>query len=146
MSAQVVALDVGGTDLKSALVQPDGTLSFFARRPSRVAESAGAPIGVIRQVLAELRGANSDEWVALGAGIPGVIDPASGRLVGATAHLPHWTDFAIRETLEVATGLAVAVDNDANLAAFAEHRLGAARGARRLADASRSAPASAAGS
>lgn len=130
MSAQVVALDVGGTDLKSALVAHDGSLALFARRPSRVSESAGAPIAVVRGVLAELRGATAGDLLAIGAGIPGVVDPASGKLVGATAHLPHWADFAIRETLEVASGMDVVVDNDANLAALAEHRLGAARGTR----------------
>jgi glucokinase len=59
-----------------------------------------------------------------------VIDPASGRLIDRTAHLPHWSDFPLRDEVATRTGLAVVVDNDANLAALAEHRLGAARGAR----------------
>jgi glucokinase len=67
---------------------------------------------------------------AVGVGVPGAIDPASGALVGRTPHFPHWNDMPIRARLAAALGLPVSVDNDANAHAFAEHRLGAARGAR----------------
>lgn len=43
MSAPVLALDLGGTDLKAALCAEDGGLLAFTRRPSRVEESAAAP-------------------------------------------------------------------------------------------------------
>jgi glucokinase len=55
---------------------------------------------------------------------------ARGALVGTTPHLPHWTDFPVAERVASALGLPVRVENDANCAAWAEHQLGAARGAR----------------
>lgn len=59
-----------------------------------------------------------------------MISPDRGSLVGRTAHLPHWLDTPVAEHLAALLGEPVAVDNDANLAALAEERCGAARGAR----------------
>jgi glucokinase len=125
----VVGLDLGGTDLKSAALTADGVLSDFSRRPSRTRESAGGPLAAMMEALAALRTAGHEPR-AVGVGSPGAIDPASGSLVGRTAHLPHWDGYPLRTALEEASGLPVAADNDANCAALAEHRLGAAKGAR----------------
>jgi glucokinase len=59
-----------------------------------------------------------------------VVDRTRGVLVGRTAHLPHWEDWPIRDAVRTRLGRTIVVDNDANLAALAEHRLGAARGCR----------------
>lgn len=123
----VIALDLGGTDLKAARVTRDGALSDFHKRPSRTLESAEAPLEVMAAAVAALSG--DAKAAAIGLGSPGTIDPRTGVLVGRTAHLPHWQDFAIRDVLAARFGLPVFVDNDANLAALAESRLGAARGA-----------------
>jgi glucokinase len=53
----------------------------------------------------------------------------TGAQIGETPHLPYWTDYPLRERLQARLGREVRVENDANLAALAEHRLGAARGA-----------------
>ena len=125
----VLAFDLGGTDLKFALARIDGTLAAFDRLPSRTAESAEAPLAVIVEVADRVRAEPAFQVVGIGLGCPGVIDPGTRRLIGRTPHLPHWRDFTIAETLAARCGLDVAVDNDANLAALAEDRLGAARGA-----------------
>jgi glucokinase len=125
-----LGLDLGGTDLKSGRVRHDGALEGFERRPSEAERSATAPLAAIVAAVEAHREHVAGGFVGLGLGCPGVIDPASGRLVDRTAHLPHWRDFALADEVAARTGLAVAVDNDANLAALAEHRLGAARGTR----------------
>jgi glucokinase len=125
-----VGLDLGGTDLKFGLVRDDGSLEGFARRPSRTGEDADAPLLAIVEAVSELRARAGDAIVGAGLGCPGVIEPGSGRMVDRTAHLPHWHDLPLGEVVAARIGLEVAVDNDANLAALAEHRLGAARGAR----------------
>ena len=66
----------------------------------------------------------------LGPTTPGVIAPGSGALVGRTPHLPHWDSLPLRELLAARLGVDLVVENDANMAALAEHRVGAARGAR----------------
>lgn len=125
-----IGLDLGGTNLKGGLVTAAGELSSFSLRPSRAEESAAGPVDALSEAVASLLEAVPGRVAALGLGCPGAIDPASGALVGRTAHLPHWDSFPVREALTSLFAGPVAVDNDANLAALAEHRLGAARGAR----------------
>ncbi len=124
-----VGLDLGGTDLKSARVLVDGRLEGFGKRPSRAAESAEGPLEAIAEAVDELTQGRREDLIGVGLGAPGVINPGSGELVGATPHMHHWGAFPLRERLAGRLGLPLAVDNDANLAALAEHRLGAARGA-----------------
>jgi glucokinase len=125
-----IGLDLGGTDLKAGLVSGRGAVVHFLRRPSRAAESAEAPLEVIAQAVTDLRRVGGEAVAGIGLGCPGVIDPASGALVGRTPHLPHWDSLPLRSLLTARLGPGLVVENDANLAALAEHRVGAARGAR----------------
>jgi glucokinase len=125
-----IGLDLGGTDLKAGLIQADGTVEHFLRRPSRTQESAAAPIEVVLEVAAELRQRAGNQPVRVGLGCPGVIEPRTGVLLGHTPHLPHWDSLPLGEQLSNRLGVRVQVDNDANCAALAEARVGAARGAR----------------
>ncbi len=126
---QAIGLDLGGTHLKAGLVSPAGAVSGYLCRPARARESALAPLEVIVGAVRELS-ARAGGAPRLGLGCPGVIDPGSGALVGCTPHLPHWDSLPVRARLATALGRDLVVDNDANLAALAEHRVGAARGAR----------------
>ena len=125
-----IGLDLGGTALKAALVERDGTIHEFLKRPSNTDESAEAPLTDVERVVAELRALWPDvRAVGAGLGAPGVIDARTGTQVGRTAHLPHWDSYPLAREAERRLGLPVRVDNDANLAALAETRVGAARGA-----------------
>ena len=63
------------------------------------------------------------------ASVPGPLDPATGA-VGAVSCLPYWTGFRPAPALQERLGRPVRAENDANLAALAECRRGAARGSR----------------
>ncbi len=131
MPAQcMIGADLGGTGLKAALVGSSGKLSHFLKTPSRASESAQGPLEAIAAAVAALRSRAGVAPGGVGLGAPGPIDPQSGALIGATPHLPHWKDLALRAHLEDLLAIPVAVDNDANCAALAEARLGAARGTR----------------
>ena len=125
-----IGLDLGGTDLKAGLVSDRGEVLRFLRRPARAGAHADGPLEVIAQGVADLRRAAAGSLAGIGLGCPGVIDPASGALVGRTPHLPHWDSLPLRALLTERLGASLVVENDANLAALAEHRVGAARGAR----------------
>ncbi|MBN0046358.1 ROK family transcriptional regulator [Streptomyces actuosus] len=58
---------------------------------------------------------------------PGAFDPTTGRLRYAS-HLPGWHSPAVLDTLAAALPMPVEYENDVNLVAIAEQRLGAARG------------------
>ncbi|HVP14143.1 MAG TPA: ROK family protein [Terriglobales bacterium] len=128
--AFAIGLDLGGTNLKGGLVSASGELSAYTHSPSRVDESAQAPIDALRQAIEGLAASAPGRVIALGLGCPGAIDPEEGCLVGRTAHLRHWESFPLRTSVQSLFGGPVVVDNDANFAALAEHRLGAARDAR----------------
>lgn len=65
--------------------------------------------------------------VGVGVAVPGLVRQGDG-LVRNAPHL-GWVDAPVRALLATATGLPVAVGNDASLGALAEHLFGAARGA-----------------
>ena len=64
--------------------------------------------------------------VGIGVAVPGLVRSSDG-LVRDAPHL-RWTDTALRELIEAATGLPAVVGNDATLGVLAEHLFGAARG------------------
>ncbi|WP_106816486.1 ROK family protein [Microbacterium timonense] len=114
--------------LTIAAVGLDGTV----RRRERV-EMTGL-IGPERT--AELIGERLDSWRAgdladaalagVGIAVPGLVRASDG-LVRDAPHL-RWTDTALRELVETATGLPTVVGNDATMGVLAEHLFGAARG------------------
>jgi glucokinase len=65
---------------------------------------------------------------AIGLGTPGPLDFKQG-LIKFAPNIANFSNFPIRSLLEQATGLQVYMENDANAAALAEHKLGAAKGA-----------------
>jgi len=78
--------------------------------------------------LLEETNTDRDRVVAVGMGLPGPIDRATG-VVGSSMILPGWTGVRPAVELERRLGLPVQLDNDANLGALGELAYGAARGA-----------------
>jgi glucokinase len=127
MSApQVIAVDLGGTKVAAGLVDRDGAV---ARRAVEPTDAAGdeAVLGQLERVIA---GIADGDFPALGVGIPSTIDQRSGRAV-SSVNIP-FAGVDLRDRLEDRFGVPVWIENDANAAAVAEHRLGAARGARHV--------------
>lgn len=90
-------------------------------------------VPVVQQVTDALDGAVKAAGLARGdlhrlvIGTPGAFDPGTGRLRYAS-HLPGWHSPALLDELAAALPMPVEYENDVNLAAVAEQRLGAARG------------------
>jgi len=83
---------------------------------------------LIGERVAEWRSDDLAEAAIAGVGVavPGLVRASDG-LVRDAPHL-RWTDTALRELIESATGLPAVVGNDATLGVLAEHLFGAARG------------------
>lgn len=128
MSDTLLAFDLGGTDIKVARVGADGSVHGFAKVPSRASEGEAALFEAVAQA-ARTVGEGADP-AAAGFGSPGVIHPVSGIIVDRTPNVNLPPDFPLRARLQQVLARPVAVDNDANMAALAEHTAGAARGAR----------------
>jgi len=120
----VVGVDVGGTKIAGALVARDSSPRASATLPTPV---AGADlIDAVVELVNALRAQSDDPVVAVGVGLPSLIDAPTGRVrMSANVDL---ADIEVRAVLAERLGVAVAIDNDANLAVLAEHRAGAGVG------------------
>ncbi|WP_256105171.1 ROK family protein [Streptomyces sp. ODS05-4] len=131
----VIALDVGGTGMKAALVGADGALLYETRRATGRERGADAVVETILGFAAELYAYGRHTYgtgaVAAGVAVPGIVDPDSGTAVYA-ANL-GWRDVPLRALLsERLGGLPVALGHDVRAGGLAEGRVGAGRGADRF--------------
>lgn len=126
---RVIGIDLGGTKLAGGVVSEDLVVHHRAHRFSRGANQQEV-LDRIVEVVEELRVSNADEQPveAVGLGIPCLIDQAAGCAVMAV-NLPL-ENVPIRDLMSERIGLPVTIDNDANVAALAEQRFGAAKGKR----------------
>ncbi len=126
--APVLAFDVGGTDIKSALFDADGTALGLRRTPTPVADGDRTEVLIERLgvLAAELRADHPDVIPqAAGLVVPGIVDAEAG--LGVFASNLGWHDSPLRDLASAKLGLPVAFDHDVRAASWAEHRLGGAR-------------------
>ncbi|MFI7309597.1 ROK family protein [Streptomyces hygroscopicus] len=131
----IIALDVGGTGMKAALIGADTTLLHEARRPTGRERGPDAVVTAILDFAAELREIGERRFgeppLAAGVGVPGVLDEDRGVAVFA-ANL-GWRDVPLRALLtERLGGIPVALGHDVRMGGLAEGRIGAGGGARRF--------------
>ncbi|MCI3153584.1 MULTISPECIES: ROK family protein [Streptomyces] len=131
----VIALDVGGTGMKAALVGADGELLHQARRPTGRERGPDAVVEGILGFAAELRAhgirTHGEPASAAGVAVPGIVDEAEG--VAAYAANLGWRDVPLRALLsERLGGVPVALGHDVRTGGLAEGRIGAGRGADRF--------------
>jgi glucokinase len=125
-SQHVIAIDLGGTKLLAGLVDREGVALRRTVRPTDLS-GEDALLDQIEHAIGEV---GSDGFGALGVGIPSTIDQRTGHAV-SSVNIPL-ADVDLREQLERRFGVPVMIENDANAAALAEHRLGAGRGTRHM--------------
>ena len=122
----VVAVDVGGTEIKSALVNSELNVISTTTALTPKADVTGAEtVKAIAAIVAELGAAHKVE--AVGLAVPGALDEPAGtsRWSGNL----QWKNLPIRNLLEDAIKIPVAFGHDVRTAAVAELRSGAAKGA-----------------
>ncbi|WP_106979189.1 ROK family transcriptional regulator [Streptomyces scopuliridis] len=128
-AAYAGGLDVNPRRILAAVADITGTTvgEFELPTPGRRSDS------VVRQVTDALEGAVKAAGLAVAdvrrvvIGTPGAFDPSTGRLRYAS-HLPGWHSTTLLDELAAALPMPVEYENDVNLAAVAEQRLGVARG------------------
>ena len=121
-----IALDLGGTKLAIGTVDRTG---LVLRRVEHATEHSSQQ-ALVEQLEAAIEELRDGDEVALGVGIPSLIDQRTGR-AGSSVNVTL-AEIDLRDRLERRFGLPVALENDANGAAVAEHRLGAGRGSRHM--------------
>jgi glucokinase len=123
---ETIGVDLGGTKALVGVLDEERNVLWEDREAS-TGQGEEELLELLVSEVGEARAARS-AVAAVGLGIPATIDRERGVAVAAV-NLPI-TDLPIRDAVAERTGLPAFVDNDANLAALAEHLYGAARGAR----------------
>lgn len=120
-----IGVDIGGTKVAAGVVDDEGRVLDSTRRPTPGNDVVQTE-AVIAEVVAEL--SSRHEVIAVGIGAAGWIANDHATVLFS----PHlaWRNEPLRDALASAIGVPVVVENDANAAAWAEYRYGAARDTR----------------
>jgi glucokinase len=124
----VIGVDLGGTKLLAGVVDRDLNVHHRVFRHAREGKDADQLVDALVAAVEEARDAAGAEVSAVGFGVPSLVDARTG-VARTTVHLPLY-DVPLRDVMAERLGVPVAVDNDASAAMVAEHRRGAARGAK----------------
>ena len=122
-----IGVELCAGSARAALVTADG--GVVARREGALASVDLA--AQIARLVGELRDSAPAPARAVGVGVPGLVNPQTGRVV-ISSDIPAVVREDLREALAQATGLPVALDNDANAGAMGEYAAGAGRGSRNM--------------
>jgi glucokinase len=122
-----LAVDLGGTNLRSAAVDLTGTIIYETRRPTFADQGVDAVIDRIALAIREAADrAGVSAATPVGVAAPGPLDPRAG-IVHFAPNLPGWKMVPLRERLEALIARPVHLGNDANAAALGEFIFGAGK-------------------
>jgi len=123
-----VGIDVGGTKILGVVADESGQINdrLMVATPKEPAEVASAIAEVVKTLIDRVDGDDGGKLAGIGVGVPGLVDRAGVLRYGP--NVPGVVGLDIATELRATTELLVVVENDASLAALAEHRVGAARG------------------
>jgi glucokinase len=125
----VAAIDLGGTKIRSLIVDRRGKVLGLDRR---LTEAALGPQAVIERIIASVGQAlavaslEPDHLAGIGVAAPGPVDFHRGVILEAP-NLPDWIDVPLAALLSERFGRPAFLENDANAAAVGEYRFGAGR-------------------
>lgn len=128
MEKRVIGIDVGGTNLRGALVGTDGKIINRMKIASDADKGIDAVIDNLVRLIKGIGG--GEEVSAVGFGIPGIIDFKAGIITQAP-NICNVNNYPIRENLRARLGdaIPVIIENDANCAAVGEWWMGAGKDA-----------------
>ena len=124
-ASHIVAIDLGGTNVRAARVAEDGTIEDRIQRPTPHYQPEPT---VILQMMAEVAG-NAPPGRAV-IGLPGVVNHEEEELAQAPNIPQMWIPSLTEKWFEQRCGYEVSFANDADLAAVGEASFGAGRGKR----------------
>ena len=124
----VIGVDVGGTVIKSALVNSDHQVIDRDRRPTSAVMGTEHVYRNIIESITCLRHkvAAGQDVVAVGVAITGIVDDEAG--IAVFSENVGWHNMPLRQMIEDETGLPVGLGHDVRAGALAESRLGAGQG------------------
>jgi glucokinase len=131
----ILAVDIGGTKIASALVRGDGTILSRAQEPT----GKDGPQQNIAQIVRQLdtlladSGRTHEDVLGIGIGIPAMLERDSDLIIWGP-NLNGWRNVALRPSLESHFDLPVCIEYDGHTAVLGEWWVGAGRGYHSLVD------------
>ncbi len=130
MGQVVIGVDLGGTNLRTALLSVDGDILDKRKEATNASDGWKKVVARLVDNIAQLRETamrRGLQVMAVGVGAPGVIRMDKGVVV-KSPNFPDWNNLPLRDELEKALRIPVVIENDANAAALGEQWRGAGRG------------------
>ncbi len=121
----VLGIDLGGTNCKFGIVDAEGRVINSSKAPTR---ADSGPEGVVEGIVRHAKELIDAGYAvkAVGMGCPGPMSARDGIIYQAP-NLPGWTDVPLQKMMEERLSLPVALNNDANAAAYGEFWVGAGK-------------------
>lgn len=127
-AGRILVADLGATSIDVALTDLDGNILSHVTKPADIAAGPDAVLDRVDDLFDAMLDASGRSTVAgIGIGIPGPVEYRTGRPVSPPI-MPGWDGYPVRERYDERYRAPVWVDNDVNLLAVAEWRVGAAQG------------------
>jgi glucokinase len=125
-----LCLDLGGTQLRTALVRRDGTLlgRQTVPTPAGADELVAVAVASLRRTRESTAGLSEVEPVAVAISAPGPLDPGAGALIDPPNLAPSTWGLPLADLVAAELGLPTTMDKDTNVAALGEGFFGAAAG------------------
>ncbi|MEO3946676.1 ROK family protein [Gorillibacterium sp. CAU 1737] len=134
MSSYRIGIDLGGTNIKSAIFDADNHLLLERSDPTE-ASSGPFPVlariaNIVREMLAQ-QAIASEQVECMGMGIPGLLNPATGMSF-FSPNFPGWENIAVVEEMQRHFPFPIYIDNDVRINLYGEWKFGAGVGRRNL--------------
>lgn len=120
----LIGIDIGGTNLRAAVVSKEGDIVEVFKVENEV--SKGATYNLDKLVNHIKKDWNNYDIEKVGVGVPGPVDIKNGIIL-SPVNLRGWGNFNIKEYLSKNLNLPVKVNNDANVAGLAESLVGSVK-------------------
>lgn len=129
-----IGVDIGGTNIKIALVDMQGKIVYSNTTPTRADMGYEFTINNIKQAIRELMketGSDATTVEAIGFGFPGQIDYQAG-VVRLLPNMPGWVEIPVAKIMEDEFKIPTRLDNDVRVATLGELKYGAGKGCTNL--------------
>jgi glucokinase len=131
-ASKVLGIDLGGTKILAALVDPEGQILGEAKVKTKAEKGPDAVIDRIAETARDAVKQTGLDWASVqgvGIGVPGPMNPETG-IIYHPPNLPGWEEVALGPQLSRALDVPVYLENDVNLGTLGEYTFGAGRGTR----------------
>ncbi len=120
-----IGIDLGGTNVRAALVDAQGNILQVVKRATEVEKGTAHVMQTIKEMIKEIDGYES--VAGIGLGVPGPVD-VKNRWMLLSSNLPGFTKYPIAKEIEDTFNIPTFIDNDANVAGLGEAIQGAGKG------------------